>query len=337
MRTLTCTSPGIFHFSDEPWPMAKPGYALIRILRVGVCGTDLHGYEGTQPYFQYPRILGHELSGEVVDPGGDDRFSIGEWVTILPYYSCGHCHACKQGKTNCCERISVCGVHEDGGMREYFQVPVTALVKSQGLGLDALALVEPLAVAAHGIRRASIMAGETVLIVGAGPIGIGLILFAKKAGARVIVLEKHAKRSAFCKKELDVHAVLDPSQQNTQELIYEMTEGAMPDVVIDATGNLQALENSFRFISHGGRYVLVGLQKGEIRFSHPEFHKRESTLMSSRNATRKDFENVIGSIADGTTNPMSMMTHRIPFQETPSAFPALLQPDSECIKAMIVF
>jgi 2-desacetyl-2-hydroxyethyl bacteriochlorophyllide A dehydrogenase len=222
-------------------------------------------------------------------------------------------------------------------MREYFQVPVTALVKSQGLGLDALALVEPLAVAAHGIRRASIMAGETVLIVGAGPIGIGLILFAKKAGARIIVMEKHAKRSAFCKKELGVHAVLDPSILNTQELIYDMTEGAMPDVVIDATGNLQALENSFRYISHGGRYVLVGLQKGEIRFSHPEFHKREATLMSSRNATREDFENVIGSIADGTTNPMSMMTHRIPFQETPSAFPELLQPDSECIKAMIVF
>lgn len=332
--TLVCMQPGEFSFEERSVPPLKENQAIIRIKRIGVCGTDLHAFEGTQPYFSYPRVLGHELAGELVDFDNAPGFQKGEVVTFLPYFHCGECIACRNGLTNCCANLKVCGVHIDGGMTEYFTVPSGSLVHSHGIGLDELALIEPLAIGAHAIRRAMIRKDEFTLVIGAGPIGLGIIEFARIAGGRVIVLDVNEKRLEFCRTQLNVPHVLHASG-NVLEEIREITGGDMPSVVIDATGNLNAINNAFQFMSHGGRYVLVGLQKGVINVSHPEFHKREGTLMSSRNATREDFDKVISSIQSRQLNPDTFITHRVQFSQAAKEFNGWLNPASGVIKALI--
>jgi 2-desacetyl-2-hydroxyethyl bacteriochlorophyllide A dehydrogenase len=335
MHTLVCTSPGNFEYEEAPLPAIREGYTRLKITRVGICGTDLHAYEGTQPYFTYPRILGHELAAEVLDDG-TEGFVKGEKVTFIPYFFCGHCIACRNGQPNCCSQIQVAGVHIDGGMREYISVPSYSLVHGAGLSDDELALVEPLAIGAHGIRRANIQPGEFVLIVGAGPIGIGAMEFARIAGAKVIAMDINDDRLIFCKEQLNIPFSINPLKVDPLEAIRNITDGDMPTVVIDATGNLKAINNSFQYLAHTGRYVLIGLQKGDISISHPEFHKREATLMSSRNATRVDFDWVIHCLQTGLIQPATYITHRVKFDEVKASFPSWLMPEQKVIKAMVM-
>ena len=209
MKTLVCTQPGQFDYVSKEEPKLTKGHAIIKIKRVGICGTDLHAFEGTQPFFDYPRILGHELAGDLVAFDDAPGFEVGEAVTIIPYFNCGHCIACRNGKPNCCSSIKVCGVHIDGGMTEYLSVPSYSLVHGDGLSFDQLALLEPLAIGAHGVRRASIQAEENVLVVGAGPIGLGTIEFARIAGGNVIVMDVNEDRFQFCKENLKVHNMIN--------------------------------------------------------------------------------------------------------------------------------
>ncbi|UOG77072.1 zinc-binding alcohol dehydrogenase family protein [Hymenobacter tibetensis] len=333
MNTLVCLEPGQFSYEDRAVPVAQEGQALLRIRRIGICGTDLHAYEGTQPFFAYPRVLGHELAGELVAavPG----FEAGEAVTFIPYFNCGTCIACRSGLPNCCTHINVCGVHSDGGMGEYLLVPTTSLIHGQGLSYDELALVEPLAIGAHGVRRAAVKPGEFVLVVGAGPIGLGIMEFARIAGAHVIALDINEQRLAFCKDRLQVAHTINALAPDVTEQLRHITNGDMPTVVIDATGSLKAINNAFSYLAHGGRYVLVGLQKGDISFSHPEFHKREATLMSSRNATQEDFEHVVTSMKAGLVQPTTYITHRVPFAQVQAEFASWLDPQTGVIKAMV--
>ncbi|MBJ6145393.1 zinc-binding alcohol dehydrogenase family protein [Hymenobacter sp. BT559] len=335
MNTLVCTEPGHFAYDNRPAPVPQPGQALLRIRRVGVCGTDLHAFEGTQPFFVYPRVLGHELAGELVDTGGAEGFAVGDAVTFIPYFNCGHCVACRAGKPNCCVHMQVCGVHVDGGLTELLAVPATALVHGQGLGFDELALVEPLAIGAHGVRRADVQPGEWVLVVGAGPIGLGIMEFARIAGGQVIALDVNEQRLAFCRERLGVAHTINARGTDVAAQLAAITGGDMPTVVIDATGSLGAINQGFAYLAHGGRYVLVGLQKGELSFSHPKFHKREATLMSSRNATRQDFEHVISAMKQGLVKPTTYITHRTGFGEVKAEFASWLDPTTGVIKAMI--
>lgn len=335
MKTLVCIEPRHFEFRSAIKPELKKGNAIIKIRRIGICGTDLHAFEGTQPFFEYPRILGHELSGELVEFDEAPGFQMGELVTFIPYFNCGHCIACRMGKPNCCSHIKVCGVHQDGGMVEYLSVPSYSLVHGEGLTLEELALIEPLSIGAHGVRRANIREGEYVLVVGAGPIGLGAIEFARIAGAKVIALDTNEKRLQFCKEKLKVENTINASAVDVEQELSDLTNGDMPSVIIDATGNLKAINNSFRYMSHGARYVLIGLQKGEICFSHPEFHKREATLMSSRNATREDFEHVIRVIKNGQLNPLDFITNTVEFSDVKEEFSKWLNPESEIIKVMV--
>ena len=335
MRTLVCMRPGILEYTSASRPEPAKGMATIRIKRIGICGTDLHAFEGTQPFFSYPRILGHELSGELIESEGANGFNPGDTVSFIPYFSCGSCIACRNGKTNCCAQMRVCGVHVDGGMAEYLSVPSATLLHGEGLNFDELALVEPLAIGAHGIRRAAIRPGEFVLVIGAGPIGLGTMEFARIAGAKVIALDINDARLQFCKNKLNVSHIVNALASDVFEQIHGITNGEMPTVVIDATGNLKAINNGFQYMAHGGRYVLIGLQKGDIVFSHPEFHKREGTLMSSRNATREDFEHVISSMKKREVDPGAYITHRVSFDDVKEEFGSWLNPANGVIKAMV--
>lgn len=335
MKALLCSQPGSFEYRDIIAPVLQPGHAIIQVKRIGICGTDLHAFEGTQPYFNYPRILGHELAADIAGIESDTDFMPGEPVTILPYFSCKKCIACRNGKPNCCVAIKVCGVHIDGGMTEYLSVPLDALIKTHGLGYDELALVEPLAIGAHAIKRAAIMQDEFVLVVGAGPIGMGAMKLAKIAGAKVIAMDMNGSRLTFCKNSIGVDFVIDASTKNVVEQLKEITNGDMPTAVFDATGNRHAINSALPYLAHGGRYVLIGLQQGELNFSHPEFHKRETTLMSSRNAVKKDFEDVISAIRSGMIKPLDFITHRVKFDEVKTVFKDWLNPNSGVIKAMV--
>src|SRR5579871_4839441 len=223
---------------DEP----EPGNALVRVRRVGICGTDLHAYRGKQPFFNYPRILGHELGVEVVAFGeGVTGLRIGDRCAVEPYLNCGVCIAGRRGKTNCCSRLQVLGVHTDGGMRELIQVPAHKLHRSDTLSLEQLALVETLGIGAHAVNRAGIEPGEFVLVIGAGPIGLAVMQFATAAGAKVIALDINANRLGFCHAQLGVPWTLS-AEGDPLEAILERTNGDLPTAVFDATGNAISMQ-----------------------------------------------------------------------------------------------
>jgi 2-desacetyl-2-hydroxyethyl bacteriochlorophyllide A dehydrogenase len=317
-------------------PELQNGNAILKVKQVGICGTDLHAFEGTQPYFSYPRILGHEIAAEVVDIFDSEKFDVGDIVTVIPYFNCGICIACRRGKPNCCARISVFGVHEDGAMREYISVPVSSLIKKEGLRLDQLALVEPLAIGLHGVKRAEIQPEDFVLVMGAGPIGLGVMEFARLAGANVIAMDINENRLKFCSELLNVPFTVNPLDDST-EAIAEITKGEFCTSVIDATGSLKAINGGLQYVSHSGNYVLVGLQKEHFSFAHPDFHKRETTLMSSRNATRSDFEQVMNVLKADQIEVSTFITHRIGFDALKDEFQSLSNPSHYVVKAMVNF
>ncbi|MFC3197996.1 zinc-binding alcohol dehydrogenase family protein [Parapedobacter deserti] len=337
MDTIICHTPGVLQLIQTDEPRSHATEASLKIRQVGLCGTDLHAFQGVQPYFSYPRILGHELAAEVLDIPSGHGFEVGELVTVKPYFHCGTCVACRQGKTNCCVDMKVYGVHVDGGMRARVSLPITALVKGDGLDVDQLSLVEPLAIGAHGVRRAGIRPGEYVLVMGAGPIGIGTMLLAQAAGAHVIIMDTNTHRLHHCSTLADNLVTIDATSGNVYDQVQSHTHGDMAGVVIDCTGSQLAITNGFSYLAHGGRYVLIGLQQEDIAFPHPEFHKRESTLLSSRNALTEDFDWVTHLLQEGAIQPDMFITHRITHTELPNALADLLDPASGVIKAVVDF
>src|SRR5258708_17479517 len=223
MKAVVCAAPGKLEYLERERPALTPGHAVIKIRRIGICGTDLHAFEGTQPFFKYPRILGHELAGEFEDCMDRSDFVKGERVTIIPYFNCGKCIACRNGKPNCCVTMDVCGVHSDGGMVEFLLVPTSSLFHGNGLDHDALALVEPLAIGAHGVRRAGVKPGEYVLVVGAGPIGLGTMEFARIAGGKVIALDLVESRLKFCNENLGVSHIVNAASPDVVEQLSQIT------------------------------------------------------------------------------------------------------------------
>lgn len=334
MLTVVCEAPGRLEARERPAPERGPDEILVRIRRVGVCGTDLHIFEGTQPYLSYPRVMGHELAGiaEEVPEGSEVR--VGDVVYIVPYLSCETCGACRSGRTNCCRHLQVLGVHSDGGMADYLSLPRRFVRAATGLSLDQAAMVEFLAIGAHAVRRSRAVAGQRCLVVGAGPIGIAVALFARLRGAAVTMLDARRDRLAFCERELDLRSVVEVGPGDEGELAA-LTEGEMFDLVFDATGNPRAMERGFRFVAHGGTYVLVSIVSGDISFSDPEFHKRETSLLGSRNATAEDFETVVEALRAGAIPADRLNTHRMPLADAPASFARLLDPEQGVVKALL--
>ncbi len=333
MKVFFCKNQGGKEYKSREQPITTNGRSIIKIKQIGICGTDIHAIGGTQPFYSYPRILGHELSGILEGTNDAEGFEMGEKVTILPYFNCNYCVACKNGKPDCCMRMQVCGIHTDGGIAEYPTVPSNSLVRGKGLSYDELALIEPFAIGAHGVQRARIEKGEWVLFMGAGPIELCTIEMAQIAGAKVIALDLNEHRLQFCKEKLNIQYTIHEAFGNISEAIQEITYGDLPTVVVDATGNRKAINDGFKLMAHGDSYILIGLQKGDNSFNHPEFHKRESTWMRSRNTTRSDFEHVINSIKMGKIDPANYITHSADFNKPKFIFESWTRPENEVIKA----
>jgi 2-desacetyl-2-hydroxyethyl bacteriochlorophyllide A dehydrogenase len=334
MKSVVCTEPGQMRIQEVSLPQVKPDHVLVRIKRIGICGTDLHAFSGNQPFFQYPRVLGHELSGYVESAPQKSDLVVGDTVYIIPYMACGNCVACKQAKPNCCTHIQVLGVHVDGGMCEYLQVPEQYVIKANNIDLDELAIVECLAIGAHAVRRSQTGVGKNVLVVGAGPIGMGIIQLAKASGAVISVLDTNEDRLEFCKKQLGADFVIKVDNDVITQL-SELTNGDFYDSVFDATGNPTAMQAGFQYVAHAGNYILVSVVKGKISFVDPEFHKREMTLMGSRNATREDFEQVVKGIQSGKIKAQTMITHRADLLDLPELIAQWSLPQSGVIKAVV--
>jgi 2-desacetyl-2-hydroxyethyl bacteriochlorophyllide A dehydrogenase len=329
-----CTQPGSLAIEDRPRPPRAEDEVLIRIRRVGICGTDFHIFRGKQPFLSYPRLIGHEFSGEVAEAQGNSGLVVGDRVAVMPYLSCGTCIACRRGKTNCCTRLEVLGVHRDGALTEYVSVPAAFVVRTNGLSFDDAAMIEFLSIGAHATRRAQVSTAERVLVVGAGPIGLAATAFCKLRGAEVAVVDSRQDRLEFSRSVLSADHIV-PLSRDTRDELGSLTGGEFFDVVFDATGNPQAMETGFGYVAHGGRYALISVVSADIRFSDPEFHKRETTLLACRNATLEDFAAVIDAILAHKIPTAAFSTHRSTLSAVPEALPRWADPASGVIKALV--
>lgn len=338
MKAILLERPGKFE-QIEIAPPSKPGpgEVLVRVHRVGICGTDISGYLGKMPFYSYPRIPGHELGVEVLMVGeGVVNVQPGDRCSVEPYINCQKCFACRRGGGNCCENLQVLGVHTDGGLRPEFIVPARKLHASTKLTLDQLALVETLAIGCHAVNRGNPQPGEHTLVIGAGPIGLSTIEFIKLSGAKLTVLDMNQQRLDFCKRTMGVdHVVQFKGDGSELQTLKEITDGALPTVVIDATGSPKSMNNAFNYVAHTGKLVFVGIVTDEISFPHPLLHRREMTLYASRNAMPADFDRIIGLIEEGRIDTRPWITHRTPFAELIGNFPSYTKPETGVIKAVV--
>jgi 2-desacetyl-2-hydroxyethyl bacteriochlorophyllide A dehydrogenase len=309
MRKILLNAPGEFLEIKAPRPVPADGEALIRMHRVGVCGSDFHALAGRHPIYTYPRVLGHELSGEIVEIRGNAHgLQVGDQCAIEPYISCGQCRTCKIGRTNCCERLRLIGVHVDGGMQGFLAVPIELLHRSNKLSLDQLALVETLGIGAHAVKRSGLLSGEQALVVGAGPIGLAVTQFATALGAKVTITEINDWRREFVDK-MGIESL-------------PTADGRVADVVFDATGSAGSMGESLNLVAPGGRLVFVGLTRDPVKIDDALLHRREVTIYASRNSYGL-FPPIIRMLEENKIDTGAWITDRLSLHEVPARFKEL--------------
>jgi 2-desacetyl-2-hydroxyethyl bacteriochlorophyllide A dehydrogenase len=338
MKAILLEEPGKFKNIELATIQApNKNEVTLKIRQLGVCGTDLHAYNGKQPFFSYPRILGHEIAAEVVEIGADVKhLKIGDLCSVNPGINRVEDQAVRRGKTNCGTSLSLIGVHEDGAMQEYINHPADLVFPANELTLDQISLIEPLAIGSHAVERADIKPEDIVLIIGAGPIGIGTVAMALLKSAKVMVVDMNQNRLDFISQKFpSVKTILliDKVEENLKELLY----GDLPTVILDATGNKASMENCINLIAPSGTIVYIGLFIGDITFHDPLFHKKEVTLKSSRNAVAIDFEKLIRLLKAGLVNIDGLITHRVAFDSLIENWDKLYLPEEKVIKAVIEF
>ncbi|MCE2959692.1 MAG: zinc-binding alcohol dehydrogenase family protein [Akkermansiaceae bacterium] len=342
MHAIEFTEPNLITIIDRPnEENPGPGQAVVRTHRMGICGTDLSCYLGKFPFFAYPRTPGHELGLEVVAVGeGVTNVKPGDKCSLEPYVNDPESPTSKKGNSNCCPGVQVIGVHNNGGLRKgTFIVPARKLHPGNDLSYDQLALVETLAIGYHAVQRGNPKPGETVLVIGAGPIGLSCLEFLKlMEGVNVIVMDMVQGRLDFCAKNLGIKTgVLAKADGSHLSDLEKITNGNLCDVIIDATGSPRSMSTCFEYAAFTGRVVYVGITTSDLQFPHaPVFHRRELTLLASRNALPSDFPEIINLIRQGKINTDIWITHRITFDEVPEKFAQFTDPNLGAIKALII-
>ena len=339
MKALQLEKPLAWRRIDIPEPAAPgAGEALVRVQRVGVCGTDISGYLGKMPFFSYPRIPGHELGVEVLSIGaGVTNVKLGDRCSVEPYMNCGQCFPCRKGATNCCESLKVLGVMMDGGLTERLVLPARKLHPANKLTPEQCALVETLAIGCHAVNRANLQPGDNVLVIGAGPIGLSVIEFAKLSGARTIVMDLNEQRLDFVRTKMGVPDTIVATGDGTElEALKSLTGGALAQCVVDATGSNKSMSAALQYCAFTGRLIYVGITQAEVSFPHaPIVHRREITLMGSRNALPPDFTRIIQLIEEGRIDTRPWITHHAGFDDLIEQFHAFTKPETGVIKAMV--
>jgi|SRR5579871_318460 len=329
MRTIILEQPGKFIITDTPQPSAPgAGEVLVRVLTVGVCGTDLHAFEGTQPFFSYPRILGHELAVEVMETGdGVGQFKPGDRCAVNPYMTCGECAACLRGRTNCCAKMRVIGVHADGGMRDRILLPAKQMYKCEKLPARQIPLVETLGVGCHAVGRASAKPGDRAIVVGAGPIGLSVIEFLRLAGADIAAVEKIPERLEFASHHYGLKRYYPSHEEAGQE------EPSM--LVFDCTGDRSSMERAIHLLQQGGTLVFVGLINDTISLFDPDLHRREATILASRNSTPAEHHSVLDLMQNRRIDVAAWPTDCVRPEAMDQRFPAWLHREANVVKAIV--
>ncbi|MFK8112062.1 MAG: zinc-binding alcohol dehydrogenase family protein [Rubripirellula sp.] len=321
---------------DEP-SAPGPGQALVKTHRMGVCGTDISCYLGKFPFFDFPRIPGHELGVEVVSVGdGVANVKAGDRCSIEPYMNCGECYPCRRGAINCCQNLKVIGVMTDGGLCESFLVRADKLHPSAKLNYDQLALVETLAIGCHANDRGAPEGGDHALIIGMGPIGLSTLEFARLTDATISVMDMNQDRLDFVRDNYGIeNTVLFKGDGSEIDRMKEITGGDMYQVITDATGNKHSMSGALQYIAPTGRLVYVGITTEEVTFRHPVMHRPEASILASRNALPPDFTRIIELIEAGTINTDTWITHRTSFDGVMNDFESFTKPETGVIKAII--
>ena len=326
MDSIVCLEPGRITVESRPLPVTAPeGWGRVDIAAIGICGTDYHIFEGKHPFLEYPRVIGHELSGHIVE--GPDA---GRLVVVNPYVSCGTCRACRRGKPNCCSRIEVLGVHRDGGMCSRIAVPAQNLYSAEGLTARQAAMVEFLAIGAHAVSRSGVCAGDLALVTGAGPIGIGAAIFARLAGAEVHLMDLSGARLDLARDLFGFDRLHRPDDDL---LRGELADGF--DAIFDATGSARAIEGGFPLLAHGGSTILISVVKDDITFTDSEFHKREARIVGSRNALKSDFERVMEAMRSGDVPTDAIASETIGLADLPQRFSGLVENREHLVKVLV--
>lgn len=338
MKAIILEEPKKFKYIEVDAPPApKANEVTLKIKRLGVCGTDLHAYNGKQPFFTYPRILGHEIAAEVTGVGTKVmHLKMGDLCAVMPYRNEIEDQAVRRGKTNCGSSLKVLGVHEDGAMQEFINYPAHLVYPANELSLDQIAMIEPLAIGSHAVERADIKPDDIVLIVGAGPIGIGTVAMALLKAVKVIVLDMNQSRLDFISQKFPSVATIQLND-SVEITLKEVLNGDLPTVILDATGNKESMQNCLNYIASSGTIVYIGLFIGDVTFHDPLFHRKEVTLKSSRNAVANDFTKLIRLLKAGLVNIDGLITHRLPFDSLIENWDKLYLPEEKVIKAVMEF
>ncbi|MDB5555832.1 MAG: yjjN [Rhizobium sp.] len=335
MKAVICSEPGRLELIDTPAPGAlRPGEIRLRISHVGICGTDYHIFEGKHPFLEYPRIMGHEISAYVAEASPASALMAGDLVIVNPYLSCGTCIACRRGKPNCCMHIKVLGVHTDGAFCEEIAIPEANAYPAGNLRPEQAATVEFLAIGAHAVRRSGPGDGSRALVIGAGPIGLGTALFARIAGYEVTIMDVSAERLAVSRDRFGFESsLLAGDEALAGGMAFTGNDGF--DSVFDATGNARSMNAALPFVAHGGALVFVSVVKDDITFTDPEFHKREMSIIGSRNALKADFLHVAASIASSAIDTSKLITHNTSLAGSVTDLPRWAHAKEGLIKAVI--
>lgn len=318
MKTVLLKQPGEIGISEIEKTSRRENEVLLKVRSAGICGSDIGAYKGVNPLVSYPRIIGHEIAGEVVEVAADEKtFRVGDRVILEPYVYCGQCYPCSIGRTNCCENLTVRGVHIEGGMAEYVSHPRHLLHKvPENIPWHLIPMAEPLVIAMHAVKQSEVKAGEHVAITGAGQIGLLAAQYALTLGALPIVVDPVDERLALATR-LGVPHVINPVSQDAVAQIKAITRARMAEAAIEASGAASAIRAMVDYVAYAGRIALVGWPKSDIPMPTALFTKKELTIRGSRNSVGQ-FPESLRLIAEGKVDVAALLTKTVSLEETPA-------------------
>lgn len=338
MKAIFIEEPGKVILREIEKPVPKKGEALLKLLYGGICGSDLGSYRGTFAYFSYPRIPGHEFSAEIIEIGPNEQgFKPGMIVTCNPYFNCGHCYSCRRGLVNCCTDNQTMGVQREGAFAEYITMPVERLCDGKGLPAKTLALIEPFCISYHGVSRAKVKAGEKVLVIGAGTIGVLAAVAAKQQGALVYISDVAQGKLEYAKQSGIDGTLLNDSAEHFAQQVKDITNGDGFDVTIEAVGLPSTFQNCIDAAAFGGRVVLIGVGKKNLDFNFTLLQKKELNVFGSRNAKTKDFIELIDMVKQGNVPLEKIVTNVYPFEDAAIAFSEFDKNAGSMLKVVLDF
>lgn len=337
MKAVRITEPGKIELYELPMPVPAADEALLKVRVCGICGADVASFTGNQPFTQYPRIPGHEFSAEIVSlPAGyDGSLRPGDVVTCNPYFNCGSCYACRRGHVNCCHDNRTMGVQRDGSFCEYITMPVGRIYDGKGLTDEQLALIEPFSIGWHALSRCEIKPGDKVLVIGAGPIGLFATISARRKGAQVHVADLLDGR---LDKALHFGAagVINSGRESLSDYTARVTDGGF-DVCVEACGAPETFLACVDACAFAGNVILIGNGKRNTTFLHSTLLKKELNVYGSRNSLPVDFRSLIDVVAEGSVDPLPMVSAVYPADRCIDAFDALVHNDGSLAKVLIRF